>query len=251
MKSVKVHSQSDREFLVRIITEAEEYRKSVDKNRKIEAKESDIAGDIVTNVDIAVEEFLIRKIKEEYPDFGIVSEETESANEEYGEDYFTIDPIDGTINYANDIPLWGIQMACVRGGKPVASAIFMPALGEMFSADEDGTYLNGEPVHVCSKGIADGVCDIEGHTKHAAKKQLEGVFTHMRDINSTAVALAWTSCGRLAATGYFGGDDIYNYLPGLFLVKQAGGIIHDTSDHHFAAGNQEFIDAFLKLHPNI
>ena len=74
---------------------------------EFEVKAKDNKGDLVTNFDYEVEQFMINEIKKAYPNFNIVSEEFNS-NEGLTDNCFTIDPIDGTINFANNIPLWGI-----------------------------------------------------------------------------------------------------------------------------------------------
>ena len=58
-------------------------------------------NDLVTNLDLEVENFLIDETKKEYPDFDIVSEEF-NTNNEVTKNCFIIDPIDGTINFANN-----------------------------------------------------------------------------------------------------------------------------------------------------
>ena len=78
---------------------------------------------LVTDLDWEIEQFLIGKIRESYPDFDIVSEEY-NTNNEVTDNCFIIDPIDGTINFANKLPLWGIQIACIKDGKRVASVIY-------------------------------------------------------------------------------------------------------------------------------
>ena len=72
--------------------------------------------DVVTNFDYAVEKYLIEKMNEHYPTFTVVSEEFNTTSEQT-DNCFIIDPIDGTINFANKIPLWGIQVACKKDGK--------------------------------------------------------------------------------------------------------------------------------------
>ncbi len=85
---------------------------------EFEVKAKDDKGDLVTNFDYEIEKYMIDKIKSNYPDFSIVSEEYNS-NECLTDNCFTIDPIDGTINFAKSIPLWGLQVACIRNKKHV------------------------------------------------------------------------------------------------------------------------------------
>ena len=125
-------------FLIDIVKEASKLI-----TEEFEVKAKDNKGDLVTNFDFEVEQFMINEIKKAYPNFNIVSEEFNS-NEGLTDNCFTIDPIDGTVNFANNIPLWGIQVACVKNGKTVAAVIYLVKLDELYYADEDrkSTRLN-------------------------------------------------------------------------------------------------------------
>ena len=81
-------------------------------------KAKDDKGDLVTNFDYDVENFISNEIKKSYPNFDIVSEEF-NTNGKLTENCFTVDPIDGTINFAHGMPLWAIQVACVKKVKLV------------------------------------------------------------------------------------------------------------------------------------
>ena len=85
-------------------------------NDEFKVKAKDDRGDLVTNFDYEIEKYIIDKIKESYPDFSIVSEEYNSE-EGLKDNCFTIDPIDETVNFAHNIPLWGIQVACIKNKK--------------------------------------------------------------------------------------------------------------------------------------
>ena len=102
-------------------------------------------GDLVTNFDFEIEKFIIAEINKEYKNFTIVSEEF-NKDATLQDNCFTIDPIDGTINFAHNIPLWGIQVGLIREGKTCAAVIFLPKLNELYSADETGAYLNGKKI---------------------------------------------------------------------------------------------------------
>ena len=94
------------EFLKRIVNEANKISK-----RSFEVHSKGGENDLVTNLDLEIEKYLIDQIKENYPGFDIVSEEL-NTNGKVSDNCFIIDPIDGTINFANNLPLWGIQVAC-------------------------------------------------------------------------------------------------------------------------------------------
>ena len=206
----------DLRFLSTIIIKASELI-----NDEFDIKEKDNEGDLVTSVDLKIEQYLISEIQRNYPEFSIISEEY-NDHVKTTENCFIIDPIDGSINFANKMPLWGIQAACVRDGKICASVIYLVALDELYEADKHGAYLNGKRIEVNAYGINRGICDIEGPNKRK-NQDIINKFRHTRNINSTAVAFAWVATGRLSAGAYLKQDKIWDYVPGEFLVEQAGG----------------------------
>ena len=114
---------------------------------EIKAKGNSSTGDLVTSFDYEVERFLIDRIEKEYPGYSIISEEF-NTDKKLTDNCFTIDPIDGTVNFAHGNPLWGIQVCAVESGKPCASVIYLPRLNEFYHANEIGSFLNGNPIHV-------------------------------------------------------------------------------------------------------
>ena len=101
--------------------------------------------DVVTDSDLLAERSIIRDILKEFPDDTIISEET-NPDAEVSERSWTIDPIDGTMNYTRGIPFFGIQGSFMENGVPKASAIYLPVFDEMFTADDSGAYLNGRRI---------------------------------------------------------------------------------------------------------
>lgn len=78
-------------------------------NDEFEIKVKDENGDLVTNFDYEIEKYIMNIIKENYPNFSIISEEYNSK-EGLTDNCFTIDPIDGTINFAHKVPLWEFKL---------------------------------------------------------------------------------------------------------------------------------------------
>lgn len=111
--------------------------------------------DLVTKADFASEQCLIDFIRQHFPDDGIVSEEgTQSADESERSDSYRwiLDPIDGTVNYANRIPGWAISIGLLFGNEPVGGIVTAPALRERFRAVKgQGATLNGKSLRVNTK----------------------------------------------------------------------------------------------------
>jgi len=196
-------------------------------------------GDLVTNFDFEIEKYIIDKIKQNYPDFSVVSEEYNSEKE-LTDNCFTVDPIDGTINFAHNIPLWGIQVACIRDKKTCAAVIYIPKMNELFYADENGAYLNDEPIKVNSFDSKKGLYSVEGPNRLSGQVKMKQINPHCRDFFCAAINYAWVACGRLSAT-IFRKDSLWDYVPGQYIVEKAGGVIYNDNGAHIAANNNEFL----------
>jgi len=111
---------------------------------------SDRAWDVVTKADLLSERIILSAIRKAYPDHGIISEESGVQNEN-ARYVWIVDPIDGTMHFANGTPLFGIFIALAHEGRVVLSTVSLPATGELFFAKAGkGAYRNGKRIH-CSK----------------------------------------------------------------------------------------------------
>ena len=79
--------------------------------------------DLVTEADLRSEEILINAIKKEFPNDGIMSEESEIINPR-SERFWVIDPLDGTVNYANNIPQVAITLMLLENGSPTQAVSY-------------------------------------------------------------------------------------------------------------------------------
>ncbi|OGG41260.1 hypothetical protein A2118_04150 [Candidatus Kaiserbacteria bacterium GWA2_50_9] len=135
------------DFIVKTVREAGELLlKLRDEGFTATHKGSD-TRDIVTSVDTAVNDFIISKIKEMFPEDGVYSEE--SVGIEAEKNSWAIDPIDGSSNFARGIPHCAVCIAHLSGGVPDAGAVYNPVTNELFSFKKDGgAFLNGKQIYV-------------------------------------------------------------------------------------------------------
>ena len=112
--------------------------------------------DIVTEADIACETAIIDIIQARHPSHRILSEErggVAALTQAAGGDYvWIIDPIDGTHNYAAQLPYWCISVALAHEGEPIVAAVYDPIHEELFIAVKGGgAFLNGQLIHVSQR----------------------------------------------------------------------------------------------------
>lgn len=229
----------DTKFLVRVVKKASKLI-----HGKMNIKDKSGNGDLVTNFDVEIEKFIVGKIKKKYPDFDIISEEFNSKSK-LTKNCFTIDPIDGTVNFVNNIPLWGIQVACVRDGKTCSAVIYLPEFKELYTADKDGAFLNGTPLHVKQKALKDSIMLFPTWRELEKYQTVFEKVPHFRELWAGSVHFARTAAGRF--DGFiFGKAKYWDYVPGMYLVKQAGNYVYDTENLHIVASSKELFDLLKK-----
>ena len=200
--------------------------------------------DLITNLDLKIEKYLIKEINKKYPTFKIVSEEY-NTNNQLTDNCFVIDPLDGTINFANHLPLWGIQVACIVNSVVVAAVIYLPKINELYWASEKGSYLNGKPIKANIVPIKNTLYAIDGSNNLPIMTQMRPHSSGRRNLGSVCVSMAFVACGRLHGA-LFRSDKPWDYLPGLYIAKQAGAVTLDEPGFHCAAMNEEFINILKK-----
>lgn len=197
-------------------------------------------NDLVTNLDLEIERFLIDEIKKQYPNFDIVSEEF-NTNNKITENCFVIDPIDGTINFANNLPLWGIQVACIKNGKTIASVISLPRINEFYYADETGAYLNDNKISVNEVPIKKALYSIDGNNNLPSMQRMRKYSSNRRNFGGVCVSMSFVASGRIHGA-VFRSNKPWDYEPGLFICKMAGASVKSIDGFHAAAMNQEFLN---------
>lgn len=221
------------------------------------------ASDYVTRADTEISAYLHKRLKEEFPDVGFMSEE-EDAEVESGADYWILDPIDGTTNFMHGLSLSAVSLGFCSGGEIVAGVIYIPYTKEIFRAEKGkGAYLNGERIE-CSKNarLSDclGLMEFNPYFKNDSASALEHarkIFSACQDIRtfgSAAVELAYIACGR---ADVFLGRYLkpWDYAAGIAIVGEAGGIVTNSDrkicmtelNQHIVASNSEVYEEFLAL----
>ena len=110
----------------------------------IRAKFND--SDIVTEADKASEQVIINNINRTYPQHAILSEEM-GGNAIESDYRWIIDPLDGTTNFSNGLPLFSVSIAVEYRGEVIVGVVYAPYLDEMFHAVKGGgAWLNGKPI---------------------------------------------------------------------------------------------------------
>lgn len=136
--------------------------------------------DFVTKVDLESEKMILSILQKEFPNYGILSEEKGEikANSDYR---WVVDPLDGTVWYANHLPSFGILITLEKNLETQLGIVFQPAQSEMLTAQKNkGTELNEQRVRVSErKKIEEAFLGYHGirfqlkHYDHGFRKLLE------------------------------------------------------------------------------
>jgi myo-inositol-1(or 4)-monophosphatase len=199
--------------------------------------------DFATNVDVEIEAAITASLASADPSISFLGEE-QGGESEAGA-LWVLDPIDGTINFARELPLCTISLSLVVAGQPVLGIVDAPLLGERFVARQGGgAYLNGRRLAVSEvSGLREaivGVADFkvgagsedENRVHLAVIGRLARESLRVRMLGSAALDLAWLAAGRLNATVMLSNLP-WDVTAGLLLVREAGGMVYDYdgSDH--------------------
>ncbi len=208
--------------------------KSLIKNREMAAhvQEKGLA-DYVTQVDIAVQDFLKKALFDIAPDIQFLGEET-GLQEMEADSFWILDPVDGTTNLMHDYQHSVVSLALCRQREIVTGIIYDPFREEVFWAVKgQGSFLNGAPIQVSeARKLSDTIIGLGTAKRELADenfarfRRVFGQSQDVRRIGSAALELAYTACGRQG--GYFEAYlNPWDYAAGMLLVQEAGGMVTD------------------------
>lgn len=196
-------------------------------------------GDVVSDADFAVENFLRDEIGSVFPDDTIVGEEFGGGAADAGCSWL-IDPVDGTVNFARKLGYFCVSLALLSEGRPIGAWIYDPLQDELFHAGPDGiARLNGTPVVASAQtDIREAVIGLGFSPRHDGclpADVIEAVVAtgaEFRRLGAGALCLAHVAAGRLE--GYLEPHmNPWDAVGGLYLAACAGAV---TGDYVGAGG---------------
>lgn len=182
-----------------------------------------LASSIVTETDKQVEQILKSKLLKILPESGFIGEESAVQPKEYN---WIIDPIDGTLNFANEIPVFACSIALWHKNQPVYSYVSLPLSAETIHAFKDeGIYLNGRRVKLIKKNqqklfVAYSVVGDKAVNKNIFEKVLD-VTTSPRTYGSCVFHGVMIALGRIDA-GVFVNQALWDIAAIVLMAREAG-----------------------------
>ena len=181
--------------------------------------------DFVTKTDKNIEKILIDELTKTKKNYSFISEEIGSIHNKDKENFWIIDPIDGTTNFLHGIPHFAICIALKSKNEIISGLIFDPIKDEMFFAEKNkGAFLNNHRLRVSKKNSLDD-CLFSSNQEGMKISKL-----NMRCSGSAALDLAYVASGRL--DGFFQNEtNLWDVASGALMVKEAGGIVNDIDKY--------------------
>jgi myo-inositol-1(or 4)-monophosphatase len=192
--------------------------------------------DVVTEVDYASEHLILEAIREQYPNDAVLAEES-GHHERHAPDgpasgrTWVIDPLDGTVNYANGIPYFCVSIGLVSGGRPAVGVVLDPLRDDCFAATTDGAAtLNGEPIGASDKeALADFVVSLAiiGRGGIGRERRIGREIRIPRRMGSAALSLAYVGSGRFDAFVQNGGLSLWDVAAAGLIAERGGAMVSD------------------------
>ena len=202
--------------------------------------------DIVTDIDIAVEQYLSKKLSKLIKNSNFIGEEIYSKNPSIlnyylSDEYcWTVDPIDGTNNFAKTNKRFAVMVALTKKKKIIQSFIYKPMTDDFMYADHTGTFYNKK---------------ITLKKKPSLKKAVGSISTkHWDDLIKSKILSTKDLFGEINSYGSIGCEYFdmalglrdftllsrlypWDHIPGVYIVRKSGG--HDC---HFDRVEYKFYE---------
>ncbi|MFW6335122.1 MAG: inositol monophosphatase family protein [Desulfosalsimonas sp.] len=216
--------------------------------------------DLVTSADLASEKHILEFLKDRFPDHDVLAEESGGGIKGKTGCLWIIDPLDGTTNFAHQVPIYSVSIAFAKDGVLKAAVVLNPATGELFSAVAGkGAALNGNPATVsrCRK-LSESLLvtgfpyDVKRDTAPYMKRfeQCLKAARGIRRLGSAALDLCFVACGRFEG---FWEENLkpWDTAAGTLIAREAGALVTDFSQQPFEPDKKEILATNGLIHQEL
>lgn len=212
--------------------------------------------DLVTQFDKLSQEMIVKGLLKRFPDFGILSEEKYSYNQEKPVRWI-LDPLDGTTNFAHNLPIWAISIALEVEREITIGIVYDPTRKELFSAIKGRkAFLNNRKIGVSKVKELSQSLLVTGFPYDVRKSKDNNLNNFVnfslkaqavRRLGSAALDLCYTACGRF--DGYWEMKlSSWDQAAGYLILKEAGGKITDFKGKPFNIYKNEVLGTNGYIH---
>jgi myo-inositol-1(or 4)-monophosphatase len=218
----------------------------MDRYERLERIRHKSARDVVTEADHLSEELILSSIRAHSLGDGVLAEESGEHQLASGAGLtagtgrvWVVDPLDGTVNYANGIPFFCVSIALVIDGRPVVGVVHDPTRGEVFSAAAgepalliDRATPAGREIQASDKEkLSDFVISLalSGRAVATRIRQVRKQVRISRSMGAAALALAYVANGRFDAFIQSSGLSVWDVAAAGLIAEQSGATVTDLS----------------------
>jgi myo-inositol-1(or 4)-monophosphatase len=211
---------------------------------------------LVSYVDQTAEEILVKGLGDIIPGAGFITEEG-TVTQQKAEYTWVIDPLDGTTNFLQQIPVYSVSVGLVYNDEIVIGIVSDVQQKETFYAWKGGgAWCNGKKISVSARTEVQEAVVATGfpYASRDVLPQLTSVFefflknaSGIRRLGSAAIDLAYVACGRFDVY-YETTLNPWDIAGGILLVQEAGGIVSDFSGQQNMMENGQIIAAPQQIH---
>lgn len=194
----------------------------------------------VSEADLAVNEYLLEKLRSARPDYGWMSEENEDDQSRLNHRRtFIVDPIDGTRGFIDGVDEWCISVAVVEDNEPVAGILHAPALGDTYCATGDtASTLNGSQISVSTTMPVKSVT-ASRKLNELFKQAYSDTIDVIDYIPSLALRVAMVANGKIDAALARSGANDWDVAAADLILFQAGGNLSDIKGKKLSYNREE------------
>jgi len=180
---------------------------------------------VVTRYDVETESMLRDWVRRAFPGHGFLGEELGHSGGDPAHTWIC-DPIDGTANFVDGVPVWGTSLGYWRDGRPEQAWIYFPALGQMFTAGRgSGAFLNGKSIHTSTAPAYTLLTSVGLESRTHLRHTLH-LRARVRILGSAIANLCYTASGTLVAS--ITRAKLWDVAAGALVVQEAGGVVDAT-----------------------
>lgn len=212
---------------------------------------------IVTKADEEAEEVIVKVIKKNFIDHDILAEEggAHGIDSPYR---WHIDPLDGTQNFANEIPLFAVSIALEKDGEIIAGVVYNPIIPSLFYAERGGgAFWNETKIKVSDQSSQQAMVTFGRSRKlediDAGRDlvyRLAGSVSRVRILGCAALESAYLARG--GTEGYINlGTKTWDYAAGSILIQEAGGKITDLKGNLWSFEKNYFVASNGIIHDDL
>lgn len=200
----------------------------VDRYERLERIVHKSEKDVVTEVDHLSEAAILAIIGSAFPDDACLAEESGVSGPQ-AQRLWVIDPLDGTVNYANGIPFFAVSIGLVVDGDPVLGVVLDPVRDELFHAIAGrGAFLDGVPIRNPGKErIGDAVVHLglprSGFARQNTRYRRAVRIT--RQMGSATLSLTYVANGRFDAYVQWQGLSTWDICAAGVIAIEGGALV--------------------------